>query len=102
MGRTVAAFRAKHSRATHSRAERVAKALYSLASSETKCFLAFPCGSLNILGLQCLISMYVLSSTCLNDSELWLPHVIAGLAAGVKEGRSISLKGPDMSQICDV
>ena len=91
MGRTVAAFRA-----TPSRAERVAKALYNFASSETKCFSAFPCGSLNRLGLQCLISMYVSSSACLNDSELWLPHVNVGLDAGVKEGRSTSLTDPDI------
>ena len=61
-------------RATPSRADRVPKALYNLASSETMCFPAFTCGSLNKLGFQCLISKYDSSSDSLNDRNCDFPR----------------------------
>ena len=43
-------------RETDSRAEPLAKAVYSLASSATNCLPLFPCGTLKIFLFQCTIS----------------------------------------------
>ena len=67
-------------RETDSRAERSAKAAYSLASSSTNCLPMFPCGTRKIFLFQCTTISNDSFSSLVNELASFLPHVKLGSA----------------------